>query len=45
MLSNELRAAFEVQWVNNVLQSLLFVTLNGPDLDTLHLAEPTGKTV
>ena len=30
---------------NNVLQSLLFITLNGPDLDTPDLAELIGKTV
>ena len=30
---------------NDVLQSLLFITLNGPDLDTPDLAELIGKTV
>ena len=30
---------------NNVLQSLLFITLNGPDLDTPDLAELIGRTV
>ena len=30
---------------NDVLRSLLFITLNGPDLDTLDLAELIGKTV
>ena len=29
---------------NNVLQSLLFITLNGPDSDTPDLAELIGKT-
>ena len=30
---------------NDVLQSLLFITLNGPDLDTPDLAKLIGKTV
>ena len=30
---------------NDVLRSLLFITLNGPDLYTPDLAEPIGKTV
>ena len=30
---------------NDVLRSLLFITLNGPDLDTPDLAELIGKTV
>ena len=30
---------------NDVLRSVLFITLNGPDLDTPDLAELIGKTV